>query len=171
MTDKNLNNDFQQFSSSTHSSTPPETTKISILNFIKQELNPSHSVIFGKLIVIQAFIGLLTLIFCPQFNLSLTNNYELFHYLHHNFGEYICMMACGSIFMGSGAFFSTYLLTASEVSTLKKSKLLYYFGITSCAIIIFLLFGAEIYLNLAFFWIIGSVLAGSIIFEINREFS
>ena len=62
---------------------PPEDLSERILSFVQSDLNPSHKIVFTKLLAIQGFIGFLTLLFCPQFNLSLTNNFELFHYFHH----------------------------------------------------------------------------------------
>ena len=56
---------------------PPEELSNKILSFVKADLNPSHQIVFSKILSIQAFIGFLTLVFCPQFDHSLTNNYEL----------------------------------------------------------------------------------------------
>ena len=56
-----------------------------ILAFVQNDLQPNHAFVFIKLLLIQAFIGILTLAFCPQFKFSLTNNYELFHYFHYKF--------------------------------------------------------------------------------------
>ena len=53
---------------------PPEELNHKVLDYVKKDLNPSHIVVFTKLLSVQAFIGFLTLTFCPQFNLSLTNN-------------------------------------------------------------------------------------------------
>lgn len=37
------------------------------------------------------------------------------------------------------------------------------------AISSFMLFGAEIYLNLLAFWLMGAIIGGALIFEINRN--
>lgn len=159
--------DFLNFTSSKGIS-PPDELSNKILDYVKHDLNPSHKIVFGKLLGIQVFIGFLTLIFCPQFNLSLTNNYELFHYFHHKFGESICMAICGSIFVGSGTLLAAYILKASEVRKIRNSRLLYYFSIVSIALTTFLLLGADIYLNLAMFWFIGAYIGGLVLFEVNR---
>ena len=161
------NRDFLDFMNSEEIN-PPDELSNKILDYVKNDLNPSHKIVFGKLLGIQAFIGFFTLIFCPQFNLSLTNNYELFHYFHHNFGESICMAVCGSIFIGSGALLAAYILKASEIRKIKHSRFLYYFSITSIILTTFLLLGADVYLKFAMFWFIGAYTGGLVLFEINR---
>ncbi len=159
--------DFNDFIDSTELS-PPEKLSNRILNLVKADLNPSHKIVFSKLLAIQAFIGFLTLTFCPQFSLSLTNHYELFHYFHHKFGENICMAICGSIFMGSGALFATYILKSSEIRKIKKSRLLYYMSLSIIAFSTFFLLGSNIYLILATYWLVGSTIGGLVVFELNR---
>lgn len=146
---------------------PPEKISRGVLNFVKADLNPSHKIVFSKLLGIQAFIGVLTLTFCPQFSLSLTNSFELFHYFHHTFGEKICMIICGSIFMGSGALFAAYLLKSSEIKKIKASRFLYYTSISILALSSFFLAGTDVYLTLAVYWLLGSTIGGLIIFELN----
>lgn len=160
------NSDFLDFMNSNEVK-PSDELNNRVRNIIQSDLNPSHKVVFSKLLGIQAFIGFLTLIFCPQFNLSLTNNFDLFHYFHHTFGENICMAICGSIFIGSGALFAAYLLKPSEVKKVRESKFLYYTSLSIIALSSFFLLGSEIYLVLTAYWLVGSILSGSIIFEIN----
>jgi hypothetical protein len=161
------NKDFLDFMNS-KGVNPPDELSNRILSLVHADLNPSHKIVFIKLLGIQAFIGFLTLIFCPQFNLSLTNNYELFHYFHHNFGENICMVICGSIFIGSGAVFAAYLLKSSEIKKIKESRILYYTSVSILALSSFFLLGSKVYLTLALYWLIGAILGGLIIFEFNR---
>lgn len=165
---QNENKDFTDFIKS-KKSTPSPVLDEFILRYVQRELSPSHIQVFIKIVFIQAFIGVLTLLFCPQFNLSLTNNYDLFHFFHHKFGEAICMIICGSIFMGSGAVFSAYILKSEEVQKIKESELLYYFSMSLLALSVFYIFGAQIYLELALYWILGSSIGGLLAFEINRN--
>tara|TARA_R110002072_G_scaffold534_6_gene4082 strand:- start:256267 stop:256788 length:522 start_codon:yes stop_codon:yes gene_type:complete len=152
--------------SETHS--PSAELSNTILHKVRQDLNPTHTVVFSKLLGTQLFIGVLTLLFCPQFNLSLTNNYDLFHYFHHTFGEKICMAICGFIFIGSGAVFASYLLKSNEITKIKESRFLYYFSITTIALSTFLILGAQTYLYLSLYWFMGASFGGLITFEINR---
>jgi hypothetical protein len=146
---------------------PTEKISNEILSFVNLDLNPTHKSVFIKLLSIQAFIGFLTLLFCPQFQLSLTNSHQVFHYFHHTFGEQMCMILCGSIFIGTGAFFASYLLKFSEIKKIRESKFLYYISISSIALSSFMIQGAEIYLNLMAFWFIGACTSGLIMFEIS----
>lgn len=146
----------------------PKNITNEVLSFVQKDLNPSHKIVFAKLFSIQAFIGVITLIFCPQFDLSLTNNYELFHFFHYKFGESICMMICGSIFIGTGAIFAATLLKSSEVRAIKESKVLYYLSLSILFLSSFMLIGSKVYLILAMYWLLGATLGGIIAFESSR---
>ena len=159
--------DYLDFINS-RSATPSNEISERVMSFVQTDLNPTHKVVFSKLLGIQALIGFLTLTFCPQFNFSLTNSYEVFHYFHHRFGESICMVICGSIFIGSGALFAAYLLKSSEVRKIKQSSFLYYTSISIMALSSFMLLGSEVYLTLAAYWFAGSTIGGVIVFELNR---
>ena len=159
--------DFNDFVNSSNSSPTPEMNE-QILNFVSNDLNPGHAMVLGKLSIIQAFIGIITMTFCPQFDMSLTNNYDLFHFFHHTFGEIACMAICGSIFMGSGAIFASYLLKSSEIQKIKSSSFLYYLSMTAFAMGIFFILGAEFYLTLSAAWFVGASLGGIFLFQVNQ---
>lgn len=159
-------NDYQDFLNS-KAIQPPQELNTRIQKMVSSDLNPSQKIAFIKLITIQSFIGFITLLFCPQFNLSLTNNYELFHYFHHTYGQNICMMLCGSIFMGTGALFASSILTRSEVRLIRSKKLFLYPVLSMLALPIFLIFGAKLYLSLTIFWLLGASLSSIILFEIS----
>lgn len=146
--------------------TPNDLAK-KVHHLIYQDLNPSHKNVFFKLILVHSFIGTLTMIFCPQFNLSLTNSYELFHYFHRSFGHEICMMICGGIFLGSGVLFAVSILSESEIRKVKESSFLYYTAMSIAAVSSFGLLGATIYLNLLAFWLIGAILTGALLFNVS----
>lgn len=160
-----MNNDYNNFLQGNK-----KTTSIldqPILDMVHADLNPSHKIVFFKLALIQCFIGLITMLFCPQFNFSFTNNYDLFHYFHQNFGHSICMILCGYIFFGSGAVFASYILSQSEINKIKRSSFLYYTVLSILAVSSFMLFGADVYLNLLAFWLIGAIGGGVSLFEFN----
>ena len=160
-----MHKDYNDFLQETEKTT--STLDESVLSMVHLDLNPGHKVVFFKVTLIQGFIGFLTMLFCPQFNFSLTNNYDLFHYFHQTFGHSVCMVICGSIFLGSGAVFASYILTQGEVNKIRNSRFLYYTGLSILAVSSFMLFGAEIYLNLLSFWLIGAIGGGITLFEIN----
>lgn len=161
-----MNKDYNDFLQA--KKTTPSRLDKNILNYVKSDLNPEHKVVFFKLMLIHGFIGIITMLFCPQFNFSLTNNFDLFHYFHTNFGHQVCMMICGCIFLGTGSIFATHILSQGEVNKIKSSRLLYFTALSIVAVSLFMLFGAKIYLNLVSFWLIGSILGSVIFFELNR---
>ncbi len=147
----------------------PKALDDTVLNFIKRDLIPNHQVIFGKLFLIQAFVGVLVLLFCPQFNFSITGNYELFHFFHRNLGLYACTAICGGIFLGSGLFLANFMLNRAEITAIKNNKILYTTALSGVYILLFLFIGADIYLNLSLAWFIGSSLSAIIFFELGRS--
>lgn len=162
-----MKNDFNDFISPKASQeTTPEIDQ-KVLSFIKSELDPESKTVFMKLVLVQAFIGLTTMLFCPQFNFSLTNNYDLFHYFHKTFGHQVCMIICGCIFLGSGAIFAASILKEGEIRKIQQSKWLAYPALSILTIGIFMLAGAKIYLNLVAFWMIGAIGGGLIFFELT----
>lgn len=169
MSDLFDNKDYEDFINS-EGIMPPKELNAKIINFVRYDLNPDMKIVFSKLLGIQAFIGVLTLLFCPQFKLSLTNNYDLYHYFHYTFGTYGCFTICGALFIGSGAIFASYLLKKSEVKKIRSNKSLCYLAISLIAVSLFILFGAEIYLTAALAWLIGAILGGLLMVEINGFF-
>ena len=139
-----------------------------VLSLVKRNLIPKHKVIFGKLFLIQAFVGSLVLLFCPQFNISLTGNYELFHFFHRNFGAYVCSAICGGIFLGSGLFFANFILSRGELAAIGKSKFLYPMALSGLFILIFLFLGGEVYLEISLAWFFGSSLFAVVFFELGK---
>ena len=164
-----LDEDFQDFLNS-NDNIPPEHIDMKIQSFVRQELEPNHSIVFLKLLTVQTFIGLLTLLFCPQFELSLTNNHELYHYFHFTLGTYGCFAICGALFIGTGAMFASYILGPGELRRIRNNKILYYFSITAIAVSMFLLFGAKVYLITASIWFMGAILGGIAMLEFNIFF-
>ncbi|OUR99693.1 hypothetical protein A9Q84_01320 [Halobacteriovorax marinus] len=168
MSKLNTGKDFTDFKTS-NENRPETILRARVLDFVKNELNPSHTLVFTKLLCIQAFVGTLTLLFCPQFDMSLTNNYDLFHFFHHKFGALACMSLCGFIFIGSGAIFAAYLLKVEEIYKIKQTNNLYYFAISGLSILTFLVLGADIYLDLAAMWFLGAVVGGILMLNINKS--
>ena len=162
--------DFLNFLNSKSENYSSEKISQKILTYVRNELNPTHVLVFSKLLGTQALVGFLTLLFCPQFNFSLTNNFNFFHYLYNSFGENVCAAICGSIFIGSGAQLAAYALKEGEIRKIKEFKLIYYFAITSIALMVFAGLRAELHLNLVLFWFVGAIVAGITLFEANRFF-
>jgi polyferredoxin len=155
-----MKKDFNDFIESTDD--VPLSLDKRVMGLISRELNPSVTSIGIKLITIHAFVGIITMLFCPQFSLSLTNNYEVFHYFHHTFGTAICNIICGAIFMGTGAIFAVSILSTPELRKIKRSPILYYTALSIITISIFFVLGVEMYLSMVLLWGLGAVVSSSV---------
>ncbi|MCB9092387.1 MAG: hypothetical protein H6620_07500 [Halobacteriovoraceae bacterium] len=164
MNRNDLDKDFKNFISNSQYETPKKLRN-EVIGFVRNDLNPSRTKVFMKLITIHFVVGILTMIFCPQYNLSITHNYDLFHYFHHNFGEQICMIICGSIFLGSGALIAAQILNKHEIKTISTHKLLFYIAASSFFASAFIFISTNVYLKLVPFWLMGSTLSGLLLFE------
>ena len=140
-----------------------------IISFVRRDLNPPHSLVFMKLLLIQTFVGIITMLFCPQFDMSLTSSYELFHFFHRHFGRLMCMAICGGIFVGSGAIVGAFVLDKPQLKKVSNSPLLYYFSISSIFLAVFLLLGVETYLDISIAWILGAALVGSVMHLVSKK--
>ncbi|MDD0851740.1 hypothetical protein HBN50_01480 [Halobacteriovorax sp. GB3] len=162
---KTLNKEYNDFNQS--SAKVPEALSGSIISRIHGDLNVNQSLLFTKLLLVHGFIGTLTLIFCPQFNLSFTHNHEFYHYIHHTYGMKICMLVCGTIFLGTGSLFAGLILNSNELLSLRKSKYLLTLAISSLALSCFYLFGAELYLTMSLMWLLGALGSSVALLEVN----
>lgn len=163
MPESNLYDDYHDFVAH-ENMLPSKHTRSAILDYVKADLHPSPIVIFGKLLVMQVVMGLLTLLFCPQFGFSPTNGIEVFHYIHHNYGESVCMIICGAIFMTPGAIFASYVLKTGEAKKIKAAGSLYHLAIAAVAVFIL---GANIFSQPTLFWLIGASMAAMTMFDLN----
>lgn len=162
MKDKSIQNDFAQFCNETHQ-VPGHLDQL-VLN----EIMLSKPRILAKIVMVQLFTSTLSLAFCPQFNFSLTNNYELFHFFHHTFGAEICMMLCAAIFMGSGALVAGSFISNSEFAAIKRSSFLYLISFTAVALGAFILLGAQVFATLTLYWAISAILTGALFFNLGN---
>ncbi len=115
----------------------PEYLKKNILEYIKKNLNPGFRTVFFKLTLIQAVAGTLTLLFCPQFSISITGSQSLFHIFYGALGIYGCMAICGSIFVGAGAFSVPFILENPELRKIHKYNVVSFSGVSFLSLFAF----------------------------------
>lgn len=163
----NNHKDFNNFLDDSHKT--PEHLDSKVMTLISNELQVSHSVVFSKILGVQGFIGILTMLFCPQFEMSLTNNYDLFHFFHRTFGHSVCMIICGSIFLGSGAFVAGLVLNSAERKHILNSKYLYALSLSAAALSGMYLVGAQFYLNSVIYWTIGALISQIVLFILSSK--
>jgi hypothetical protein len=143
---------------------PPREMDNLVLSEIKNKLDPTSSLILLKLSIVHAFMGSLTMVFCPQFEMSLTANQDAFHFFHRTFGYHGCLAICGMIFLGSGALFASLIFKRDEVR--KINSKFYFFFPTLCLLSLGLFFvlGARPYIDIVFSWSAGGILGSILIF-------
>lgn len=137
----------------------PSSLEQRTLQMVSRALNPSPVAVFFKAGLIQIVVGFISLLFCPQFGLSLTGIHGIMHFMMQ-FGERACMFGCGTLFAGSSLLFSSVLLTSDEVRTLRKHEILQVTLLSLLALGSFLCLGAEIFETVTLLWLAGSVLGG-----------
>ena len=140
-----------------------------VLNQIHEELNPSSLAVFIKLSFIHFIVGFVTLLFCPQFGVSVTSQLGLMPYLMR-FGHEVCTFACGSIFVGTSILISTFYLNPEEIKVLRHYGFLQFLALATLSIGFFVAFGAEIVLSLGLIWLAGATLGGVLTLDMGWAF-
>ncbi len=167
MSFSDLNKEFDEFQ---HGSEvrPPISLTEKVLAFVHKDLNPSAWSVFSKLALVQVLVGFATLLFCPQFGYSPTGIHGIMH-VFMQFGNTVCMAACGALFVGSSLLMASFVLKAPEVRVLRSHRLLQVTLISLMAVGTFLCLGAEVFELLTLAWIIGSVVGGLSSLEIGWQ--
>lgn len=169
MTDKNEKKwraEFNEFMAG-ESIEFPRQAKESVMDQVKRDLNPSMLRIFVKLGAIQAVIGTIVLLFCPQFGVSLTDEHRLMH-VFMRFGVQGCMFACGALFVGISLLVSAYILNLDELRILRKHQPLQISALSLASMFVFFLLGADIFEILAIAWLAGAIIGGIALLELGR---
>ncbi|MBI2521040.1 MAG: hypothetical protein HYV97_11500 [Bdellovibrio sp.] len=123
----------------------------------------------AKVIFAQVLTGAASLLLCPQFHLGLTSQKYVVHTFHHSLGAEGCMVACGAIFLGSGALLGILLLRKDEIQRLRFSFIGSFFLIALFAIFTFIVLGAEVYFKEGLWWILGAFSIPSLIFILDKN--
>lgn len=145
---------------------PPKQVSNSVLSRIHADLNPSSWLVFTKLAAIHGIVGFITLLFCPQFGLGLTDGMGLMA-LFMRFGQQACMLGCGAVFMSGSALAASLILRPEEVRAIKRTELLQISGLALLSMGVFIYAGAGVVVSLGLFWILGSVVGGLGTFELG----
>lgn len=138
---------------------PPQFVKESIHNYVIQDLNPSFASIFSKLALIHLVIGSLSLLICSQFGMG--KGWNLAH-AFMKWGDLVCMMACGSLFLGLTTSIAGVILKQAELRRIRETgySMILLLGLGS--LLVFFCFGAQILVEYAVMWLVGAITAGAI---------
>ena len=144
----------------------PASLSERVLGGIGAELNPSALSVFGKVSLVQFLGGLSTLLFCPQFGLSLSSSLGLMPYLMR-FGESFCMLGCGALFTGFSLLIVSFTLRPEEIRILKKHEIVQLISVSTLSLGAFLCLGGEVVLALGLVWLLGAVIGGALTLKIG----
>ncbi len=137
---------------------PPASLNQRILDQVHGALNPSPFTVFGRLAGIVFVVGLLNLLFCPQFGIG-TRGPGLMMFLM-DISPLLCHFACGVLFVGIGVFVSTFLLRREELRVLKETKFLQVSALSASMLGMFLCFGSQGFFTLELMWLLGGIVGG-----------
>ena len=157
--------DFQEFLNS-DGITPPAKVTEAIFSRINRDLNPPAWAVFTKLALVQAVVGTITLLFCPQFGIGLFSGMGLMS-IFMGLGETACMAACGGLFLGTGALVGSLILKPEEVKIIRRNRLLQLALLGTLSIGTFICLGASVVVALGFAWLVGSTLGGIATLELG----
>lgn len=155
--------DFQDFLAASPTSVPTNTSR-KVLSEIHHRLNPPAFSVFLKTSFIHFVVGSFSLLLCPQFGISLTGSMGLMRYMMQ-YGETVCMFACGALFTSVSLLAISLILKPEEVRVLERNKSLQILALSTLSIGAFLCLGAEVILSIGAIWAAGAVLGGILSLE------
>ncbi|MBC7386164.1 MAG: hypothetical protein H7301_08410 [Cryobacterium sp.] len=144
----------------------PKMLSESVLGRIQTQLNPSPFSVFVKLATIHFIVGFATLAMCPQFGISLTSSMGLMQYLMQ-YGESVCMLGCGTVFMGVSFLVASLVLRPEEVKVLRRNRVLQISVLASLSLGGIILAGGEVELPTGMAWALGTIIGGSSLLQIG----
>jgi hypothetical protein len=141
---------------------PPAHVGEQIFRSVHRDFNPTLLRVLAKIGGIHVLGGSLSLFFCSQFGIG--RGYNLMQVFMSE-GVFACMALCGALFLGLTVLIAGFILSNSELKKIRKTCYAPVFLLGLASLAIFLCFGAEIALNLAFFWLVGAVAVGVLLTE------
>jgi hypothetical protein len=157
--------EFQSFLSAPEE-IPPKSLSSQLLEKVRRDLNPDAWLVFSKMTLVHLLVGTTTLLFCPQFGINLLPGMGLMA-LFMRFGETVCMVGCGAVFMGASALIASFLLRPEEVKVIRKNEILQIGILATLSIGAFICLGATIIFSLGLAWLFGSVIGGLATLELG----
>jgi len=159
--------DFKFFTDPQNEVSPSDELDRKVLAMTKEA--PAHPVIFGKLLGTQVFVGALTLLICPQFDLGLGKSFQIFRYIHHTLGMEACYAFCGAIFMGPSALLSLRVLKENELDGLGKLWPMHFLLLAATMLVALSFFGTTVSNQLLFIWFFTATVSSVGLFAIGKR--
>lgn len=147
---------------------PPRQVSSRVIQIVQSSLHPSQWRVFAKLALIHLLVGFLVLLVCPQFGIGLFEGMGLTSLFMH-FGEIVCSIACGALFLGTSMFVSSLFLRPEEIRVMREREFMQLTSLALVSIFVFASLGATVAATLGLTWIIGSILGGYTSFELGSQ--
>lgn len=157
--------EFEEFMNDSIDEGLGSSTSSALFHSVEQDLNPHPARVFGKLLGIHALVTLVTLSFCPQFGFRLLGEGMGLMHVFSIFGEYGCLVACGSFFMGSSILAASFVLNRDEIRQIRRHRFLEIGALTLLSLGFFFMLDLEIVVPLAVSWLIGALLGSQALLE------
>ncbi len=136
-----------------------------VLRMVRKDLRPALWKIYGKLTLVEATAGLLTLTICPQFGFGFGQHNQFLHALHSSTPPAVFYLLCGLFFVLLGATLGGLILNRAEIRTTGRSRYLYFAVYSILAFLILVALGTEAFVISALVWILGALLGNILGFE------
>lgn len=159
----NWEKEFAEFAAAEAVPVPTEISE-TILNKVSSDLHPSGIRVFLKTAALQTVLGFVTLLFCPQFGISLTSSSGIMPYLM-KYGDSVCMLGCGAVFTSLSLLAASLLLKPEEVRALKERQVLQLGFLVVLSLFAFMFLGGEVALSVAVAWSLGAIIGGALSLE------
>lgn len=162
--------EFKNFMEVEPAHVPRETSR-GLFERLKGELLPSAWRVFAKLMGIHFVAGTLSLAICDQFGITpFQTGFSLAEYFMH-YGHSVCMILCGTIFVGFSVVLAWILLERNEMRVVAEKSWMQVPVLAVSSILVFHLLGSNSAFIDDLFWLIGAIASGIMIAKLlpNRN--
>lgn len=163
-----LRNDFEEFSQSVER--PPLRVSEKVLAHVRHELNPSLVSVLMRLMFVHFLASFATLSVCPQFGFRLFGEGMGISHWFMSFGEYGCLVACGSFFTGTSLALASVVLGMPHLRKIREHRWLGASLLILFSLSFFWMMNAEFILGLTVAWLLGALLGSVAVLELGWLF-
>lgn len=161
---KDLSEEFLDFLSASEIQPSYELSN-KILSFVREDLNPSRSRLFMKILGIHAIVSVISLSLCSQFGFQTFPLYDAMNTFMQFMGHTYCLALCGFLYFSASSIAFSFILKPSEILAIKKDRYSQILLLTGISMGVFLCLGADVLALPSIFWAAGALVGGMGAFE------
>jgi len=156
--------EYQIFNASPDVS-PPQLLTESVFQMIERKLHPSPWIVFLKLLGIHSVVSTSTLFMCGQFGVSLRSGSMGLMDTMMIYGDTVCMLTCGFIFLGGSVLMALVLFGRDNLLAIKRTAPYQISALALLSLLGFLILpDAALTFNLVLPWLLGAMAGGYSLF-------